>query len=215
MIMRFLIAFIAVITTSQPVIAQMASYAMFDFEDTGDGIELVVAIQPERAVGIAGGTGEYPTMLQEIRDKIELLAAYVESHVSISQGGADCAWQATPDPIGETLLDAQAEGITFRGRVGCPAEHQPFTLETDLFTDAPGHVNEVRYAKDGSYVGFARLDRENQRVDVDLRETFEQTYRESEGAQRTSFIADIVIGAIILTLIVSLVLFVRKKIRRK
>ncbi len=193
----------------------MASYAMFDFEDTGDGIELVVAIQPERAVEVAGGTGEYPTMLKEIRDGIELLSAYVESHVMITQDGTDCAWQATPDPIGDTLLDAQAEGITFRGRVGCPADHLAFTLETDLFTDAPGHVNEIRYAKDESYVAFAQLDRQTQRVDVDLRETFEQTFRQSESAQRTSLVADIVIGVLVLTFVMSLVLYARKKIRKK
>jgi hypothetical protein len=208
---RIALASIAVLAIMLPVRAQQASYAMFDFEDTGDGIELVVAIQPERAVQIIGGEVGYEDMLQTVRDGAELLAAYAESHVELSQGKDACAWSARPDAVPETLLDAQAEGITLRGLVRCPRPQDAFSLSTDLFVESPGHQNIVRYRDGDAFYAFATLDYEAQRTTVDLREVFETTIRQTEDVVRHARRVNEAIGAVIVVSVIGIAFWLRRK----
>lgn len=215
MILRLSLAFIAALTILLPAHAQQASYSMFDFEQREDGIVLVVAMQPERAIEIIGGTGEYQSMLREIREGTEMIAAYVESHVEITQGSDACTWSATPDIVGETLLDAQAEGITLRGIVACPKEQDPFTLKTDLFVESPGHQNYIRYRDGDTFITFATLDFETRKADVDLREVFAETVRETEGAVRDARRVNTIIAAVIIAGIFGITYWFRRKISKR
>jgi hypothetical protein len=215
MIMRLSISLIAALVIILPAHAQQASFSMFDFEQGENGIVLVVAMQPERAIEVIGGSGEYRSMLKEIREKTEMLAAYVESHVEITQGSDECSWIATPDIVGETLLDAQAEGITVRGFVECPKTQDPFTLRTDLFVESPGHQNYIRYREGDVFIAFATLDRNKQRTDVDLREIFSETIRETEGAVRDAKRVNTIIAAIIIAGIFGTTYWFRRKVSRR
>jgi hypothetical protein len=197
---------------AQTADAQQASYAVFDFEPGPVGMELVVAIQPERAAEIAGWSGDDANvMLREIRANTGMIAAYVESRVELHQGEERCAWSASPDPVGETLLEAQADGIAARGLVVCPLAHEPFTLETDLFAEIPGHVNEVRYRNGEEFVTLARLDRNAPSANVDLSHVFPLPVSEPAETGETSKPANVVYFAAVFSAILFLYVVFRKR----
>jgi hypothetical protein len=196
---------------AQTADAQQYSYAVFDFEPSPDGIELVVAIQPERAAEIAGWPGhDVNAMLHEIRAHAGMIAAYAESRVELGQGEGRCAWSASPDPVGETLLEAQADGIAVRGLVVCPRADEPFTLKTDLFTEIPGHVNEVRYRNGEEFIPLGGLDRDVRSIDVDLGDVFAGPVSETVEIEEASKPANAVIFAVIFSAVLLLYLVFRK-----
>jgi len=149
--------------------ADIHHFALFDFEPTDNGIELVVAMQPEQAFGIVRQSPDEAFNLEAFSRQRDLLAAFVEGRVQITQSGIDCEWEAVPDAVPETLLDAQANGVSVRGEVECPSPKDSFTLRTDLFIDAyPDHHNVVRYLDQDRFVTVGELDFTEQELTVDL-----------------------------------------------
>lgn len=209
-----LLACIAVLAIILPVHAHQASYAMFDFEETEDGIVLVVATQPETVLDVVLGKAETEDPLGTIAEKGEMLAAYIERHVWISQDGEACEWTPSMDPIPPTPLDADAEGITVRAHVSCEEPHEPFTLRTDLYVEQMAHQNIVRYRKGDQFYTFAALDRKTQETTVDLREVFTDSIRETEEALRHARRVNTAIGLLMIAGIIAIMYWFRKKVSK-
>ncbi|MBD3251726.1 hypothetical protein GF380_04720 [Candidatus Uhrbacteria bacterium] len=198
------------------VSAHTIAYSVFDFEQTDDGIELVVGLQPELALTVLGLGHTALTTLEPFDQKMELIGAYVESNVRLTQQGERCVWQTTTDPLRDSLIEQQAEGITVRGLIRCPHSEQPFDIQTDLFVDA--HANQknlLRYRDGEQFVAFAELDRFQDSATVDLRETFTETRRSHPEYRVRQIVLN---GLIALTLVLGLgwvLLHVRKRIKKR
>jgi len=212
MSIRLSFAIITALAISLPVYAHNAAYSVFDFEQTERGTVLVVGIQPELAMTVIGKSHDDELALDYFRDKLPLIVAYVEESVELTQGDASCTWNAEPDPLPDTVLGMQADGITIRGLVECLEPGKPFTLTTDLFVDAhPFQENWIRYRDGERYITFAELNGETRSANVDLREVFQQTIGQTEDAVRDAKRANTAIGVIIIVGAIGIAFWVRRK----
>jgi hypothetical protein len=144
-------------------------FALFDFEGHDDALVLVVAMQSEQAFDVVRSKPGEVFNLEALRERGELLAAFVSGRVNILQGSETCVWEPAPDPVPATLLEVHAEGITVRGELRCPEPGRPFMLRTDLFVDGyPDHHNIVRALVGEGFHTLGSLDAGTRDMTVDL-----------------------------------------------
>lgn len=145
------------------------SFAVFDIEAAPEGFDLVVGIQPLAAQALAGSFASSSSTIQRIEANAEMIAAYIQSSVSLKQQGDRCSWDPKPEAVAQDALTLHAEGVTVRGRVHCTDAHRPIALQTDLFQGMfAEHRNIVRIkTMDGSYRVIDQLDASHDRAVLD------------------------------------------------
>ncbi|HWQ99486.1 MAG TPA: hypothetical protein VN397_01410 [Candidatus Methylomirabilis sp.] len=163
---------------ASPVHAHPLDSAFFDFEQTVSGTTLTVAMQPPEAFEVVRTPEDTDWNTERFRERGEMLAAFVASHVALSRGGRDCEWDPVMGPVASSTFNALADGITVAGLIVCPVATGPFTLTSDLFMDRfPKQHNVVRIVGDNPYMELMAMTSSNQTVVVDLEERPQEEVR--------------------------------------
>ena len=168
--MKYLLALVMILMPFS-VLAHTSSYTVFDFEPKDDGsLELVVGLQPEMALLLLGHQHDEDFSFETFEEQSDLIAAFVQDHVTIKQRELDCEWDAEPEAWPENEILLRAEGITVRGHITCPKAISILTVGTDLFYEAHlEHRNVLRLYQDGIVRELDQLDRDHQEAEIDFR----------------------------------------------
>jgi len=167
---KYLIGIVCGLSFGLHVQAQaIPSFAVFDIEAASEGFDLVVGIQPLAAQALAGSFVSSSSTIQRIEANAEMIAAYIQSSVSLKQQGDRCSWDPKPETVAQDTITLHAEGVTVRGRVHCADAHRSIALQTDLFQGMfAEHRNIVRMkTADGSYRVIDQLDASHDRTVLD------------------------------------------------
>lgn len=176
MFKRYFIVLAALFLLARPASAHLLSYSVFDFEPTDDGLVLVVGIQPQLALNVMGFSHDSLESVDQFKESLPLIEAFVLSAIRLEQNGEECNWDASIDPLREDLIEQQAEGITLRGNIRCPQPDAPFTIETDLFMEAhESQKNLIRYHHEDIYEVIAELDETARSAIVDPSSFYEKS----------------------------------------
>lgn len=148
-----------------------ASFAVFDFEVAPSGVDMVVGISPDAARALSGSFAGASSTFQRIEGSEDVLIAYVQSSVFLSQHGDPCSWDPELETLATDIVTLHADGVSFRGRVQCPNEDQPIVIRTDLFQGMfTGHRNLVRIKMDdGAFRVIDELSASHDQTSVDLK----------------------------------------------
>lgn len=187
---KYLVAILLGIAVGTGVRAQMnASFAVFDFEVVPSGVDLVVGIQPEAARALSGSSESTSSTFQRIEGSEDILIAYIQSSVFISQQGERCSWSPKLESLATDVITLHADGVTFRGHVICPSADQPIVIQTDLFQGMfTEHRNLVRVKTgDETFHVIDELDASHDRTFIDSTWLSATTSAEAESADRIDF----------------------------
>ncbi len=187
---KYLIAILLGIAVGIGARAQTnASFAVFDFEVVPSGVDLVVGIQPDAARALSGSFEGASSTFQRIEGSEDVLVAYIQSSVSLSQHGEQCSWSPELESLAADVITLHADGVTFRGHVICPSVDQPIVIQTDLFQGMfTGHRNLVRVKMDdGSFRMLDELDASHDQTSVDSTWLSATTSAEAKSVNRIDF----------------------------
>jgi hypothetical protein len=187
---KYLTAILIGIAVGTGVRAQMnASFAVFDFEAVPSGVDLVVGIQPDAARALSGSFEGTSSTFQRIEGSEDVLVAYIQSSVSLSQHGEQCSWNPELESLAADVITLHADGVTFRGHVICPSADQPIVIQTDLFQGMlTGHRNLVRMKMgDGAFRVIDELNASHDQTSVDPKWLSVTTSAEGASVDRIDF----------------------------
>lgn len=188
------------ISLPRSLFAHPLDVAYFDISQTVNGTTLTVAIHPYQAFELVRAGKKIPFNLEQLRERQDLIAAYVSDHTSIQkQGSGQCAWEPDTAHIPNNELDAVADGITVTALIQCDLESATLLLSSDMFLDGfPDQSNIVRLEKPDGFIELGKMDGKRTAFSIVLSTSTapmsratEQSQNEAQNSRLTSNYADI------------------------
>ena len=144
----------------QSLFAHPLDVAYFDISQTATTTTLTVAIHPYQAFELVRAGKNIPFNLGQLRERQDLVAAYVSDHTKIQkQGSGQCAWEPDTAHIPNNELDAVADGITITAPIQCDLQSATLLLTSDIFLDGfPDQSNIVRLEKPDGFIELGKMD---------------------------------------------------------
>ncbi len=150
----------AIVCLPRQLFAHPLDVAYFDLSQNPTSTTLTVAIHPYQAFELVRAGKNIPFNLEQLRERQDLIAAYVSDHVQLEkQGSGQCAWEPELAHIPKTELDAVADGVTIAASIHCDLQDATLLLSSDIFLDGfPGQSNIVRLEKPEGFAELGKID---------------------------------------------------------